>query len=236
VDKATDLHIVGTFEGKFVLSDSALEGLRTLSPVSLPKVLYYTHTRNLSSVHLALDDSYQLYTATLPAAVFPQEVPAQHQRIPKNIQQALSPEFVGEWGPAIDRENQGFRHHNCFAAVPLPSGERPLPGLWVFTRKRDGSPKPEAWFCVGGHRQIMGRDYFPNKNYCAVLSSRDNCILLALAAAEATLFIRLTLSKRLCTASWTMLTFTLIPRLVTRVLVAWCSNFSKLSMVLSRLL
>jgi hypothetical protein len=182
VHHATDLHIVGTFEGNFVLSDSALEGLRTLSPASLPKVLYYTHTRNLCSVHLALADSYQLYTATLPEAIFPQEVPAPNQRIPKNIQQALSPEYVDEWGPAIDKENKGFQHHNCFAAVPLPYGARPLPGLWVFTRKRDGTPK--ARFCVGGHRQIMGRDYFPNKNYCAVLSSRDNRILLALAAAE----------------------------------------------------
>jgi hypothetical protein len=182
VESATDLHIVGTFEGNFVLSDSALEGLRLLSPASLPKVLYYTHTNNLSSVHLALADSYQLYTATLPDNVFPQEVPSKSHRIPKNIQQALSPDFVHEWGPAIDRENQGFQHHNCFTAVPLPSGARPLPGLWVFTRKRDGSPK--ARFCVGGHRQIMGRDYFPNKNYCAVLSSRDNRILLALAAAE----------------------------------------------------
>ena len=182
VDNATDLHIVGTFEGNFVLSDSALEGLRMLSPASLPKVLYYTHTRNLCSVHLALADSYQLYTATLPENVFPQEVSAHKPRIPKNIQQALSPDFVDEWGPAIDQENKGFQHHQCFSAVPLPAGARPLPGIWVFTRKRDGSAK--ARFCVGGHRQILGRDYFPNKNYCAVLSSRDNRILLALAATE----------------------------------------------------
>jgi hypothetical protein len=137
-----------------------------------------------ASLHLALADSYQLYTATLPAAFLLQEVPAQHQRIPKNIQQALPPDFVGECGPAIDKENQGFRHHNCFAAVPLPSGARPLPCLWVFTLKRDGSRAPKAWFCVGGNRHITGRDYFPNKNYCAVLSSRDNRILLALPAAE----------------------------------------------------
>ena len=37
---------------------------------------------------------------------------------------------------------------------------------------------------IGGHRQILGKDYFVNKNYCSVLSSRDNRILLALAAAE----------------------------------------------------
>ncbi len=42
----------------------------------------------------------------------------------------------------------------------------------------------KARFCVGGHRQILGQDYFLNKNYCAVLSSRNNRILLALSAAE----------------------------------------------------
>ena len=31
---------------------------------------------------------------------------------------------------------------------------------------------------------MIGCDYFPNKTYCAVLSSRDNRILLALAAVE----------------------------------------------------
>ena len=39
VDNATDLYIVGTFEGNLVLSDSTVEGLRTLSPTFLPKIL-----------------------------------------------------------------------------------------------------------------------------------------------------------------------------------------------------
>jgi hypothetical protein len=86
---------------------------------------------------------------------------------------------VDEWGPSIVKEKK-----DCFAAVPLPSpaGAHPLPGLWVFTRKRDGTPK--ACFCVGCHCRIMGRDCLPNNNNFAVLFSRDNRILLALAAAE----------------------------------------------------
>ena len=183
VHSACDLHIVGTFEGNFVLSDSHLTGLRTLSPSSLPRVLYYTHTHNMSAVHLSLVDSYQLYNATMPTGVFPQEVKSSSTRVPKNVTEALSPSFVDEWGPAIDRENAGFQKYNCFQPVPsLPPGARTLPGLWVFTRKRDNSAK--ARFCVGGHRQLINRDYFPNKTYCAVLSSRDNRILLALAAVE----------------------------------------------------
>ena len=43
---------------------------------------------------------------------------------------------------------------------------------------------PKALFCVGGHHQLLGKDYFQNKNYCSVLSSRDNHNLLALGASE----------------------------------------------------
>ena len=35
----------------------------------------------------------------------------------------------------------------------------------------------------GDHSQVMGKDYFENKNYCSVLSSRDNHLLLALEMA-----------------------------------------------------
>jgi hypothetical protein len=106
-----------------------------------------------------------LYTATLPEAIFPQEVPAPNQRIPKNIQQALSPKYVDEWCPAIDKENKGF--HSSFSFLCASSS-------WVvgFQRKRDGTPK--ARFCVGGHRQIMGRDY---KNYCAQVVTIASCWL-----------------------------------------------------------
>jgi hypothetical protein len=59
---------------------------------------------------------------------------------------------------------------------------RTLPGQWLFSRKRTGQAK--ARFVVGGHRQRLGTDYFEFKNYCAVLATRDNRVLLALAAAN----------------------------------------------------
>ena len=179
-----DLHIVGTFEGEFVLSDSNLQGLRTLHPNAFTKVLYVLNKNNISAAYLSLSDSYSLYSAALPTQIFAQEVAIRADTIPRNVKEALSPKFVEEWGPAIDRENAGFVKYNCFEALPsLPNASaRTLPGIWVFTRKRDNSAK--ARFCIGGHRQILGQDYFPNKNYCAVLSSRDNRLLLAIAAAE----------------------------------------------------
>ncbi len=87
-----------------------------------------------------------------------------------------------QWGAAIDRENAGFIKHSCFEPVTLPKNAKVLPGIWVFIHNRDHSAKVQI--CLGGHRQLLGRDYFANKNYCAVLSSRDNHIILALGANE----------------------------------------------------
>ena len=52
----------------------------------------------------------------------------------------------------------------------------------AFYRKRDGRAKARS--CVGGHRQVAGRDFYEFKNYTSVLHCRDNRILLALAASN----------------------------------------------------
>ncbi len=85
-------------------------------------------------------------------AAIAQEVTAKTQHIPKNIQQTLSPEFVGEWDPAVDNEKKGF---DCFTAVYIPSGVRPLPGLWVFTRKLDGYPKALFLFSLATFQFLL---------------------------------------------------------------------------------
>ena len=82
----------------------------------------------------------------------------------------------------MDKGIQGFLHHKCFAPVPIRPDLRILPGSWLFSRKRNGTAK--ARFVIGGHRQRLGIDYFEFKNYCAVLASRDNRVLLGLAAAQ----------------------------------------------------
>ena len=96
-----DLYIVGTFDGNFVLSDSNLDGIRSLSPESFPTVLYFTHKHDLSPTHLALDDSYPLYFASFPADIFAQEVVSDGsaqlkstpRRFTKNVKEALSAQF-----------------------------------------------------------------------------------------------------------------------------------------------
>ena len=61
--------------------------------------------------------------------------------------------FVDEWGPAIDNENAGFAEYKCFHPMPLPAQAKILPGIRIFTRKGDGSPK--ARFCMGGHSKPL---------------------------------------------------------------------------------
>ena len=162
----------------------ALEGVgfRQMKSKNLPVLLKHTLEKNLTSIHTMLTESCYIFDALVPEAIGSWGETSANNKIPRNIVQALSPEFVKEWGPAIDKENEGFVSHNCFTPMVLPSGSRKLPGIWVFTRKRDGLAK--ARFCVGGHKQIIGLDYFANRNYCAVLSSRDLRLLLALAAVE----------------------------------------------------
>jgi hypothetical protein len=117
----------------------------------------------------------------MPADVFAQEV-SSTSPVPENLSVALSPQIVGEFGPAMDKENADFVTHECFVAVRLPVGARVLPTQWVYTRKRDGTARKRLVIC--GHRQILGKDYFENRNYCSVFTSRDNRILLSLAAAQ----------------------------------------------------
>ena len=124
---------------------------------NLSRVLLYAQRNNLSSVYLALADSYDLLcnSTSITETIFSQEVSSELP-IPRSIQQALSPPYIQEWGVAIDKDNHGFILNDCFEIVKLPKGARIFPGVWVFSRKRDDTPK--ARFCVGGHRQILGAE------------------------------------------------------------------------------
>ncbi len=112
-----------------------------VSVLSVPLLWHRCCTRGLCAVYLALADSYELYVASLPATIFAAEVKAPNQPIPEYVQQALSLQFVEEWGPAIDRENVGFLNHDCFAPDQLPPNAHVFPGLWVFPMKRDNTAK-----------------------------------------------------------------------------------------------
>ena len=135
-----DPQVIGTYQGHLVVSGSGWSTPRLLAPSDFMSALVFTHTNELSSAHLSLVESYNLMDIAMPADVFSQEVP--HLRpVPKNLAAALSPQFVGEYGPAIDNENAGFKTHECLEVVHLQEGSKCVPTQWIFTGKRDASPK-----------------------------------------------------------------------------------------------
>jgi hypothetical protein len=182
VRSSPDLHVLGTWQDKYLLYSPSLSTPRSVCPSQLFDLLNYTSECNLSTTHLNVVDSLALLSTSIPTDASTSEV-TNNSQVPRTIHEALSPAFVDVWGPAVDSELSGFQKYQCFQPVPVPpEGIRTIPGHWLFSVKRNGTPK--ARFVMGGHRQRIGIDYFEYKNYAAVLSSRDNRILLSWAAAQ----------------------------------------------------
>ena len=102
--------------------------------------------------------------------------------VPRNLAEALFPRFASKYGPALQKEMQGFVEHECFEQVELPDGCRCLPTQIIFSHKSDGTPKVQ--FIISGHMQQDRHDFYAFEMFCSVLSSLDNWLLLAIAAAN----------------------------------------------------
>jgi len=175
VTQTPDVRFLGSVHDQLILVSSHWDHPKVLPVAQVMDLLHLTMDQGLSSAHLNLVESYALLG--MDATPGPTQRP-----IPRNPQEAQSSSFASEWEPAMDRELKGFLHHQCFVPVPRTPEIRVLPGSWLFSRKRDGSAK--ARFVIGGHRQRLGIEYFEFQNYCAVLASRDNRVLLSLAAGK----------------------------------------------------
>ena len=131
VSSSPDLRVLGTWEDKY--SDSFSEP-RTVCPSQLFDILNHTNEKNLATVHLNLVDSLALLSIPLPSNASTQER-THDPLVPRSLHEALSPEFVDVWGPAMDLELQGFQKYQCFQPVPIPAqGMRTIPGHWIFFR------------------------------------------------------------------------------------------------------
>ena len=166
------LRVVDSKDGQLWVRTSLDNELRTLPEQDFLRTLEVTAQKHWAEAHLSLVDSLAFLAEPLPSGlqVLTAASGQAPGRSPKTVKEALSPEFLPEWGPAMDREISGFVKHECFAVTTLPPGARCLPGIWIFSRKRDGSAK--ARFVVGGHRQLEGKDYFADQTYAAVLASQ----------------------------------------------------------------
>ncbi len=66
----------------------------------------------MSTIHLNLIESFNYLTQNVPTKRFSQDTDSNPSKnIPRNIKEALSDKFIAEWGPAIDKENQGVIKH-----------------------------------------------------------------------------------------------------------------------------
>ena len=105
---------------------------------------------------------------------------------PKNRRDALNRSDAPQWLAAEAKEFQGLEQRGVFQFVDKPCGADVLPTTMVYTYKNkdDGSVLCKARLCARGDRQTEGVNYNKYHTYSAVLNSRENRMLLALAAAN----------------------------------------------------
>jgi hypothetical protein len=106
---------------------------------------------------------------------------------PVSFSDAMAREDKEEWMKAFDKEMQGLMKRNVFSVVDPPSDANILGTIVNWRYKIDDvnhTVTRKARLCLRGDRQKDGIDYFKNKTYSAVLNSRENRLLCALAASN----------------------------------------------------
>jgi pterin-4a-carbinolamine dehydratase len=105
---------------------------------------------------------------------------------PVSHKDAMSRPDAKEWKEAFDKEMNGLKKRNVFSVVDRPSDRNPLGTTMVYKYKysKDNNVTVrKCRLCVRGDLQREGVDYFKYKTYSAVLNSRENRVLCALAAS-----------------------------------------------------
>ena len=105
---------------------------------------------------------------------------------PKNHADAMARSDAAAWKEAEIKEVQGLINRGCFKIVDRPANCTPLPTTMVYKYKysKDNNiTVRKCRLCVRGDLQREGVDYFKYKTYSAVLNSRENRVLCALAAS-----------------------------------------------------
>ena len=105
---------------------------------------------------------------------------------PKNHADAMARSDASAWKEAEIKEVQGLINRGCFKIVDRPANCTPLPTTMVYKYKysKDNNVTvPKSRLCLRGYLPGVGVDYFKYKTYSAVLNSRENRVLCALAAS-----------------------------------------------------
>ena len=105
--------------------------------------------------------------------------------VPKNIKQALASEEAPMWRTAMDSEYASLMALNTWELGDLPDGVKPLPCMWLYSRKFDGLGNLErhkARLVVLGNQQQKGIDY--NEVFAPTSKHTTMRTLLSLVASE----------------------------------------------------
>ena len=94
VHHTPDLQFFGTFQEHYVLGSKSLDILRSLPASNVLDLLHYTDEHSLAAAHMSLVDSYSLLNVK-------ELGPELRTDIPRNKTEALSPQFIEEWKPAM---------------------------------------------------------------------------------------------------------------------------------------
>ena len=106
---------------------------------------------------------------------------------PKDYADAMSRPDAKQWQEAFDKEMNGLAQRKVFNIVDRPPDRNPLGTTMVWKYKIDNvnhTVTRKCRLCLRGDWQKEGVDFFKDKTFSAVLNSRENRILYALAAAN----------------------------------------------------
>ena len=106
---------------------------------------------------------------------------------PTNYSDAMSRPDAKLWMEAFNKEMDGLKKRDVFTVVDRPIDRNPLGTTMVWKYKVDsvnGTVTRKCRLCLRGDWQKEGVDFFKHKTFSAVLNSRENRTLCALAAAN----------------------------------------------------
>ena len=108
---------------------------------------------------------------------------------PTSHADAMSRSDAKLWQEAFDKEKNGLVSRNVFSLVDRPADRNPLGTTMMYKCKIDlvkntSTVTRKCRLCLCGDWQKEGVDFFKHKTFSAVLNSRENRTLYALAAAN----------------------------------------------------
>jgi hypothetical protein len=184
IDKVLNTHLVVRLQNSSVRTISHRQFYAYL--IDAQDSQFTQQYLNLLDAHILFEDLSGLADFVIESDVCYSADFKQKLVDPKNHADAMARSDASAWKEAEIKEVQGLINRGCFKIVDRPANCTPLPTTMVYKYKysKDNNVTVrKCRLCVRGDRQREGVDYFKYKTYSAVLNSRENRVLCALAAS-----------------------------------------------------